>query len=181
MSTAKKIWKCLAMSTLVVVGLGACSFSLGGESPADAAVDLIEGDFADTFSLPVSNTTCVEPASDAVGTTFTCTADHDGAPVNFDVLIDAEDHINVNSTNVVYPSMLEAVEATVIDSMNDQGDFGLTVDAMDCGDQPLVLDADMIFTCGLTEPGTTNVFDTTIRMNEIESLTFDFEVAAEPR
>lgn len=181
MRTAKKIWKCLALVAIVSVGLSACSFSFGGETAGEAAVGLIEGDFASTYDLPISDATCTEPPNEDVGTVFACQGDHQGTQVDFVVEIDSEDHINVNSTNVLYPAMLEAVEATVIDSMNDQGDFGLTADAMDCGDSAIVLGADQIFLCGLTEPGTTNVFDTTIRMNDLESLTFDFEVAAVPR
>ena len=90
-------------------------------------------------------------------------------------------HIVASTTNVVRPDVLAVIEETVIDSMNDQGDFGLTTDAIDCGGQAVVLDADRIFRCGLTEPETDNVFDTIIRVNDLDTISFDFEVATAPR
>ncbi len=156
-----------------------CSF--GGDSIGDSAVALIEGDLADNLGLALTDAACDEPASEAVGTTFGCNALHDGTRVDIEVLIDREDHIVASTTNVVRPDALTAIAATVVDSMNAQGDFGLTVDALDCGEVAIVLDQDQIFRCGLTEPGTSNVFDTAIRMTDLETLSFDFEVAAEPR
>jgi len=156
-----------------------CSF--GGDSIGDSAVALIEGDMATNLGLNLTDAACDEPASEAVGTTFGCNALHDGLRVDVEVLIDREDHIVASTTNVVRADALAAIEATVVDSMNDQGDFGLTADALDCGETAVVLDQDQIFRCGLTEPGTTNVFDTSIRMNDLATLSFDFEVASEPR
>lgn len=156
-----------------------CSF--GGDSIGDSAVTLIEGDLATNLGLSLTDAACDEPASEVVGTTFGCNALHNGSRVDIEVLIDREDHIVATTTNVVRPDALAAIEETVIESMNDQGDFGLTTEALDCGDVAIVLDADQIFRCGLTEPGTANVFDTAVRMTDLETLSFDFEVAAEPR
>lgn len=156
-----------------------CSF--GGDSIGDSAVALIEGDLATNLGLSLTDAACDEPASEAVGTTFDCNALHDGVRVDIEVLIDREDHIIASTTNVVRPDALAVIKATVIESMNEQGDFGLTSEALDCGEVAVVLDQDQIFRCGLTEPGTSNVFDTSIRMNDLATLSFDFEVASQPR
>ncbi|MEM7093214.1 MAG: hypothetical protein AAF567_09450 [Actinomycetota bacterium] len=164
----------LLFSLLLVAGCGA-------QTAADGAVSLIEGDFASQNGIDLSNAVCDSPATEAVGTTFSCTAVHAGRSVNFDVLIDREDHITVSSTNVVYPPALEAIEATIVDSVNERGELGLPPGSVDCGDVPVVLDVNRIFVCGLTEPDTANVFDTFVRVQDMDNLIFDFEFAPEPR
>lgn len=156
-----------------------CSF--GGDSIGDSAVALIEGDLAANLGISLTDAACDEPAAETVGTTFGCNALHEDLRVDVEILIDREDHIVASTTNVVRPDALAVIESTVIDSMNEQGDFGLTTEALDCGDSAVVLDQDQIFRCGLTEPGTSNIFDTSIRMNDLETLSFDFEVASQPR
>lgn len=171
----------LLVTVMAVLLASACSFSLGGESPAEAAVDLIEGDFSDQFGLVLTNASCDDPPSEDIGTTFECRANLGEAVVLFDVEIDAEDHILARSTNVVYPEQQVAIGEAIADSFANQGVEGLSADALDCGGEIIVLGSEMSFVCALTEPGSGDVYDTSIRINDIENLTFDFVVADEPR
>ncbi len=66
----------LTLATLFVVTAcsGDISFSIGGQSVDDAAVELIEGDLADQIGLGELTAACPEVPDAEVGTEFDCTA-----------------------------------------------------------------------------------------------------------
>ena len=89
----------------LATGLSACSanveFSIGGQPPEDAAVDLIEGELSDDLGLAMTGE-CDDVDDPEVGVSFECTGTtDDGRVVEFDATIDEEDHISVFSVNVV--------------------------------------------------------------------------------
>ena len=173
------------LGAIVIAGsllLSGCSFSFGSESPAEAAEGLIEGEWADQFGLDLTDASCSDPANEDPGTRFPCQATLDGAAfVEFDVLIESEDRIVAQSTNVIFSEQFPAIADAIAGSFADQGIEGLTTESLDCGANIIVLGSERTIVCGLTEPETGEVYDTIIRFTDVVSLTFDFEVAEEPR
>lgn len=163
--------------------LGGCSFSfsVGGDGASASAEELIEGDLADKLNMELTGAECDEPVSEEVGETFTCTADYQGQQMQLSTMIEADERIFVNPTNVVFPAQLEAIEASVADLLNDQADYGLKPDSLDCGSDPIIIEGASEFTCALTDPATSEIYDTKIEMTDIEQLVFNFEVAPDPR
>lgn len=170
---------------LLAMVMSACSgsvdFSFGGQTPAEAAVDLIEGE-AMAQRLGVSTITdavCQDPPNRDVGTVFTCTSQSDGQAIEFDVVLEDEDRIFAGPTNVVDPAGLSRLEVVAVQELNRQNDFGLPEDALQCGDGGAILDADMQMTCELTEPETGQVFDAVVTVADTETGDFGIVIVGE--
>jgi len=160
---------------------GSVSFSVGGESPAEAAVDLIEGDaMAQRLGLDdISDAVCDEPAEEEVGVIFECTATSGGNTIEFDVEIEAEDRIFAGPTNVVDGALLPDYEVSAVQSLNAANGFSLPDDAMDCGDRTVVLDAERTMICTITEPETGTVYDAALTVSDTETGAFSVEITGE--
>ena len=171
----------VAMFLLLGLGSVACSgsvdFSFGGQTPADAAVDLIEGEaMAQRLGVaPITGALCQNPVDEQVGTTFSCTADSAGETINFEVLLEEDERIFAGPTNVVDTVALSRLETVAVQSLNSANGFTLPEDAMECGDESVILDSAMQMTCALTDPSTGVVFDALVTVNDTG--TGDFNVA----
>lgn len=170
----------LVMGATILLAAG-CSFSIGGQSLSDAAVELIEGDFSEQLGVELTNASCTDPASDEIGTTFACQATYAGDQVDFEVTVDAPDHIVARSTNLLYVDAQRAIGNAIATAFADQGIDGLVGEDLDCGGDAMVLAQDMTFVCALSTPPDGDVYDTTIRITDLQDLTFDFVVADQPR
>lgn len=142
----------LASLLLVATACGSTSFevSFGGGTGTveEAAVFLIEGELADQIDAPLV-ADCPEVPDPEVGTTFTCTGTtEDGEVIDFAGVVDREDHIDLNTTNVIVaervPDWATVTEASVAETVG----FAVTVD---CGDRFIVLD-NAGMTCEVTDP-----------------------------
>lgn len=150
---------------------GSTSFSIGGQSVDEAAEQLIAGDLAGQLGLGELTPTCDELDDPEVGTTFTCTASTaDGRVVEFDGVVDGEDHISLESSNVVSgPVIAEALYQALNE---DDPAAGLLPGAVHCGGEKIVL-VDRQMTCEVDsaagEPGTVAVTFT-----DVHSGAFDY-------
>lgn len=175
-------WRVTGFAVLLALLATACggsvSFSVGGQSPSEAAVELIEGDaMAQRLGIDdITGAMCDEPTSEDVGTIFRCTATSDAKTVEFDVEIEADDRIFAGPTNVVDKDLLADYEVSAVQSLNDANGFGLPEDAMDCGERTVVLDAERTMICALTEPETGEVFDAALTISDTEVGAFAVEI-----
>ena len=172
-------------AALAVVAAG-CSasgeFSIGTPTIENATEDLIEEDIADQIDLGELDATCTEPASEDVGTRFLCTAaTDDGQIIEFQAEID-EDGAFAETTNLVVAGKLREVEAVIITELEQLSGLDLADDALDCGPDSVIVDAQNEIMCAVTDP-TGAVFDTTITFKGLDTddPTFDFVVAPDPR
>ena len=93
---------------------------------------------------------CPDVADPEVGVTFVCTATtDDGLVINFGGIVDREDHIDVNSTNLITADQLPEWVGVVEDSITETVGFDVTVD---CGDRFVVLDDESGMTCTAIDP-----------------------------
>ena len=173
------------LAALVVVLATACTgsveFSFGGQDPVEVAVELIEGTaMAQRLGVdPISGVTCDDPPNQAVGTVFACRGESAGQQIDFDVLFDDEDSIFAGPTNVVDPAGLERLENVAVEQLNSENGFQLPLEAMECGDGGVILDAEMQMLCALTEPDTGTVFDVLVTVTNTESGAFSLVVVGE--
>jgi hypothetical protein len=142
------------LCTTAALLLAGCSFSTG-TSPADAAVDLIEGPLSEQSGLAYIGVECTEPAANEPGETFTCTATAtEGGPVvMFDGLVEADEKIFVSPTNIIEAAEMSVVEAEAADVLG--GEIGTTIDPSDvnCPDETTVLVDDQM-QCEITDVAT---------------------------
>jgi hypothetical protein len=161
---------------------GSASFSFGtGDSPEGVAEELIEGELADQIGIGALVASCESPGTEDVGTTFVCTGAAGDTVVDFAAEIDREDNVSVVTTNVVLAEDMVALESAGVQVLNDEFDLGLAEGAIDCGETAVVLAASNELTCALTDTATGDVYDTTFTITDIQSGTFDIDVAASPR
>ncbi len=128
----------IALTVGVVLITSGCSadFSIGGESIESAGEKLIEGEIAAGFGQEL-DATCPAVADAEVGMTFSCTATTPaGEVVNFTGLVDAEDHIELQSTNVVTVEGLVSLERAGADVLEPEINAKLDID---CGVDRVVL------------------------------------------
>ena len=118
---------------------------------------------------------CQEPSDTSVGTVFLCTADSDGATVEFDVTLEADDRIFAAPTNVVDSRLLTDYERSAVQALNEQNDFTLADESMDCGDDSVVLDQDRQMWCSLTVEDIETVYDVALTVRDVDLGTFEVE------
>ena len=170
---------------MVVVGLlattgmlASCSaeFSIGGQSPESAAVELIEGELSDELGVAMTGE-CDDVDDPDVGVSFECTGTiDDGRVVEFVTLIDRDDHIAVDSVNVLVPEAVDRFEAATAEGIAQQSGVPLDASAVDCGEGPIVFDSTMTMPCTLSDPSNGDVYDVTLTVTDIDEGLFDIEV-----
>ncbi len=161
----------LGAAIILTACSGSASFSIGGQPLHEAAEELIAGDLADQLGLGVLTPTCNEVDDPAVGTTFTCTATtSDGQVVEFDGVVDREDHINIESTNVVSGPVIEQALYQALNEDNPAA--GLLPDGVDCGGEKVVLVAQKM-TCEVN-PAVGEAGTATLNLTDIDSGEFDY-------
>jgi len=166
------------LSLVATACSGSFEFSIGGQSATDAAVELIEGDaMAQRLLLdPLTAASCDEPVNDDVGTVFMCTGQSTEGMVAFDVTIEADDRIFAAPTNVVAATFVSEYAASAVKALNLENGFTLPEDAMDCGNESVVLDADQQMPCVLTDPADGVVYDAVLTVRDVDLGTFDVEI-----
>jgi hypothetical protein len=135
----------------ILLAGAACSFSIG-ETPSEAAQELIEGDLATQLGLELSDAECDGPASADEGAEFGCTATTgDGDTVKFVVEYDSEDDYFAYATNVVVTDDLATIEQDAAAVLGPE--VGVTIDPADisCPEETTVLVGDELF-CEITDP-----------------------------
>lgn len=171
----------IALIGLAVTACGASDdgeLSFGDQTPVEVAIELIEGQaMAQRLGLDaLTEAACIAPPISRVGTTFPCTARSDGQTVNFGVVLEGENQLFANSTNVVDSFALTRLEQSAVLSLNRDNGFGFPDDAMDCGGRSVVLDADQQMTCTLTDPVSGTAFDAAITITDIETVAFSVQI-----
>jgi hypothetical protein len=166
-------------------GLTACSadvdFSIGGRSPDDAAVELIEGELSEALGIGMTGE-CDEVDDPDIGTSFECTGTtDDGRVVEFVTLIDADDHILVDSTNVVVADAVPAFEAAAAEAVAAEVGAAVESSAVDCGAESVVLGADATMACTITQAASGDVYDMTLTVTDLDAGAFDIAIADAPR
>jgi hypothetical protein len=155
---------------------GDFSFSIGGQSVEDAAVELIEGELAEGIGLGELEADCPEVADPEVGTEFDCTATTaDGVVIEIAGLVDREDHIDLQTTNVIVADALTTFEAAGIDLVNQTEGATLDPSAMDCGDSSIVIPADGVIGCTLTDPSSGQLYDAVYTIDDFATGDFSLE------
>ncbi len=172
----------VALSLFAAACSGSVEFSIGGESPETAAENLIEDEIADQAGLGELTAECDKPEDPKVGTFFDCTATTtDGQVIQLTTEIDREDHIDVNSTNLLTPEALPQFETAGTEALAQQFAVELPDTTIDCGDQSVVLTPEGNFVCAFNDPASGDVYDITFEITDLESGAFNLAVAEEPR
>lgn len=171
----------VVLIALVSVGCsGSFEFSVGGQSPAEAAVGLIEGDaMMRRLNVdPITDATCDDPVTAEVGVIFECRGTSGDSQITFEVEIEAEDKIFAGPTNVVDGSVLDAYADSAVDALNAQNGFSLPDGSLDCGDRSVILDAENKMYCLLDDPATNTTYDVELTVRDVELATFGVEIVA---
>ena len=174
----------LLIATLAVVALAAsaCSgsfeFSVGGQSLTEAAVELIEGDaMRQRLNVePITDATCVEPATEEVGVVFECQALSAGTEIQFEVELESETQIFASPVNVVEASLVNAYATSAVDALNAENDFTLAAGSLDCGSRSVVLDADNKMYCLLDDPATNTQYDVELTVRDLDRAQFGVQI-----
>jgi hypothetical protein len=143
----------VSLMVMVAVALVGCSFSTG-TTPQAAGEKLIEGVLGEQSGLVYLDATCLAPAANEVGETFTCTATtDDGAAVTFQGVVDPDDMIFVAPSNIIDAGEMSIVEAEAAEVLG--AEVGATIDPsdVDCPDVSTVLIDDRL-RCEITDTAT---------------------------
>lgn len=125
------------------------SFGDGSGTVEEAATYLVENDLSEQIG-EVLTADCPAVPDPEVGTTFSCTGTtDDGVVIEFAGIVDREDHIDLNSTNLIVADQLPGWAAVAEESVESTVGFDVTVD---CGERFVVLDDDSGWSCEVTDP-----------------------------
>ena len=163
------------MALVAAACSGSASFSIGGQSVEEAAEELIAGELAEQIGLGELTPSCPAVEDPEVGVTFSCTATTpDGLTIEFAGVVDREDHINVEATNLVSGPEIEQRFYETLNAQNP--DAGLTPDGVDCGGDVIVL-VDEQLTCDVSPQ---NAPAQTATLTVIDIATGEFEFTFGP-
>jgi len=143
------------------------------------AVGVIEGELADLIGLGPVMATCDSPPSTDLGTTFDCTGEVAGQVATFTAVINGEDNVNVNTTNVILADQVQTFAVTAMRQLNESVGGSAPDEAMDCGDESIILPANNVFVCGLGLGA--DIYDATINITDPSDGSFTVVVADSPR
>lgn len=171
----------VALAGLLIVATGcSASFQIGGVSVEDAAINLINGDLAQSVGRGPLATTCGEVADPQVGTEFECRSrTEDNEQIDWAVVVDREDHIDVQSQNVVLVSVLPELETNAVTALYGT-DNPLGV-AIDCGERSRILDANTMVCDAAAAAEPSVIHDATFTFSDVETGDFEVIVSEEPR
>lgn len=158
---------------MVVLASCSGSFSIGGQTVEEAAVELIEGELSEIVGLTFV-ADCPEVVDPEVGTEFSCTAATDrGAIAHFDVLVDREDHIDVQTTNLVSVEAFPKFESVISDGIAEESGGAQVV--VDCGEEAIIADAADSFSCALTGDGADPEASVVVTVTDFDDGTIEYE------
>lgn len=147
----------------------------------DAAVDAIEGDVADQIGVDDLTAECEEPADDAVGTTFACTAEHPDGEIRITSEIVEDDEVNVQTLNLLVPEDMPMLEESASQALSESTGAALAPEALDCGDGAVIVSAGPELVCAYTADDGA-VYDATITWRgDTTDDGFDVEIAETSR
>lgn len=164
----------LVLVASIGLACAACSasFSIGGESVEDAAVDVIEGELAEQIGLALT-ADCPAVPDPEVGTAFSCTATTpSGDLVSIAGEVDREDHIDLTTTNVIRGDVAGTIGRAIEDEVAGSG--GGDDLEVDCGDETIVADQNNSFSCGLRGPGTTGGAEAIVTVTDFDTGNFEY-------
>jgi hypothetical protein len=120
-------------------------------------------------------------AEPEVGTVFGCTSNtEDGDVIKWQVTVDREDHVEVQSQNVLLASNLEQVGASAVTALyGEENPLKVTID---CGERSKVLDLDDSILCdAYSADDLQTIHDAKITSSDLDTGTFEVDVSDEPR
>lgn len=143
-------------------------------------MELINGDLAQMVGIGPLTTTCDEVSEPEVGTEFGCqSTSGDNQTIEWGVLVDRNDHIDVHSQNVVLQSTLEILEQDAVAVLYGDNPLGV---AIDCGESSRILDGTGSMLCDAAAPAEPSVVhDATFTFTDIDSRAFEVVLSDEPR
>lgn len=166
----------MAVALATLAAACSASFTIGDQTVEDAATDLIEGELADQIGLGPLTATCPEVPDPEVGTEFTCTATTgEGETIELAAVVDREDHIDVETVNLISAQAIPAIEAAGVDTLNEQSGSALDATAMECPEISLVITPGKTMSCVLTDIDGSQ-FDVTYTFTDTEG-SFELNVA----
>lgn len=162
------------VATTAACGSASFEISFGGGSGTveEAATFLVENDLSEELG-EVLVADCPEVPDPEVGSTFTCTGTtDDGLVIEFAGLVDREDHIDLNSTNLIVAQRVQEWAAVAEESVEGAVGFDVTVD---CGERFIVLDDESGWSCTVTDPDGATA-DLLITNADLDAGTFDWVI-----
>ena len=166
----------------LLIAAAGCSFSIGGDSPEKTAESLIDGELADLIGLGGLEAACDEAADSEVGTEFSCTGTTaDGRVIEFVTVIDREDRIDVNTTNLMAADVVAQLEIDGAEALGRQVGVQLPADSIDCPEGHAIFEDALNLLCTFYAPGSSDVYDITFELPDLVSGDFSLQVADNPR
>ncbi|MEM9133578.1 MAG: hypothetical protein AAF962_26435 [Actinomycetota bacterium] len=162
------------------VFLAGCSFSIG-DTPTNAAEEVIEGELATLGGLSDVSADCDVPPNSDVGTTFNCTASTSAGEVRYLTTIEEDDVVYVEWLNLLTADDVVSLEQAAVDVIEEQVGRRLGYENYACGSGPLALGSDNILNCELIDPDNGDVYDSTLEITDLDTGAFNVEVAEQPR
>ncbi len=154
----------LTAGIAAILLLAAC----GGDA-AETAEALIEGQLAEEIGLGELNATCNQPADLTPGETFACTAiTPDGKTIEFLGEMTTEDRLNVQSTNLLTESDVQAILPVIAAAVSDEVGTEVVADDLTCPSGGVILDDDGEFVCEILDRENGDVYAITIRTGGLE-------------
>lgn len=149
--------------------------------PVETAIQVIEEEFPTRFDLDELVATCEDNGASEIGDQFACTAEtSSGQTINFLVDLDSEEHVNVHATNLLTTEDLVRYEQAAAILVGGVEEVVIPEDAFDCGDKPIIFEAELDFVCTFSDPDSSDVYDVTFELPDIPSGRFDLQFAEAP-
>lgn len=144
-----------------VVALTAC----GGQTAVEAGEELIAGELATAIGFgPLADAACEDPAEEAAGETFTCTAATEaGDTLEFAAILRSDDEIFVAASNVIFADDLDFLENDAVQVTAGNFEVDPSTLSVDCPDENTLIVDDRVI-CQITDASDGGVYDLTVTL-----------------
>jgi len=169
--------------------LTSCSGLVSGSPTAEeqltvreTAERIIANDIASAIGQGTLEPVCLEVVNPAPNTTFDCSAEaSDNRFVYLKGKVETDGRISLVTTNVLLSTDLPKYEGIAIAYVNQQLSSEYAANTLSCGESTIILNPERVISCSFIEPGSGDIFDAEVRIDDFSTQKVRVRIADQPR
>gem|GEM_PF-3885222 len=151
-------------------------------SVRQTAERLTSNDIANLIGQGALEPVCEELSNPVHGATFKCSAQaSDNRVVFLSGKVEIDGRISLVTTNVVLASDLPEIEKVAVVYVNQRLQGNYPPNTLTCGESSIILNTQKVIACSFIEPGSGDIFDAEVRIDDLANKKVTVRIAGQPR
>lgn len=178
-----------SLIALLLIILASCSSQASGSPKPDEVLSvretaerLISNDIAEEIQLGDLSPVCEEVPNPTYNTTFDCSATaSEDRIIYLNGKVEQDGRISLETSNVILKNDLVKYETPAVAYVNEKLGTQFPSNVLDCGDDSIILNTHRVISCSFIEPGSGDVYDAKVKIDDISNFLVSVQVSNTPR